>query len=466
MKNIIKTTALLFTFSILLFQFHFASAQVPQTINYQAIARNSSGTIMANQSVSVEIRILQGSSTGTQVCDETFATSTNDFGLINLQIGSQNPTAFDTINWAAGSYWIEVSLDGTLFGTSQLVSVPYALHAATADSLINFSETDPQVGTNSTGFVPIWDGNALVSGSIFEDVSLKIGIGTTTPAYRLDIDGDMRIFNFNDEPTLFFSRSNSDIPGSSYYSAAIKAPIGSTARDIAFYTQYQGTFSEKMRITGNGLVGIGTTTPSTALDVNGVITATGGNSDEWNAKQNELTAGSGINISNDTVSTDLDFILPAGMIIPFAGDTNNIPNGWLLCDGSELDRTIYARLFATIDTIWGIGDGSTTFNLPDFRGTFMRGTNLGTGNDPDAASRTASNGGNSGDKVGSVQEDGFKSHNHSMEFHYSTSGVPNNYPTLSGYNSAVQNSIINGVSYRGGNETRPKNKNVHYLIKY
>ncbi|PLW91681.1 MAG: hypothetical protein C0592_14635 [Marinilabiliales bacterium] len=98
---------------------------------------------MANQSFSVEIRILQGSSTGTQVCDETFATTTNDFGLINLQIGSQNPTSFAAIDWANGPYWIEVSLDGTLFGTSQLVSVPFALHAATADSLTGFSETDP-----------------------------------------------------------------------------------------------------------------------------------------------------------------------------------------------------------------------------------------------------------------------------------------------------------------------------------
>ncbi|PLW94296.1 MAG: hypothetical protein C0592_03265, partial [Marinilabiliales bacterium] len=77
---------------------------------------------MANQNVSVEIRILQGSSTGTQVCDETFATTTNDFGLINLQIGSQDPTSFAAIDWANGPYWIEVSLDGTLFGTSQLVS--------------------------------------------------------------------------------------------------------------------------------------------------------------------------------------------------------------------------------------------------------------------------------------------------------------------------------------------------------
>ncbi|PLX26213.1 hypothetical protein C0581_04935, partial [Candidatus Parcubacteria bacterium] len=143
MKIIIKTSAALFTFAILILHSYFASAQTPQSINYQAIARDNGGMVMVNQSVSLQIRILQGSSTGTQVCDETFATTTNDFGLINLQIGSQDPTAFAAIDWAAGPYWIEVSLNGNLFGTSQLVSVPYALHANTADSLVDFSETDP-----------------------------------------------------------------------------------------------------------------------------------------------------------------------------------------------------------------------------------------------------------------------------------------------------------------------------------
>jgi microcystin-dependent protein len=157
---------------------------------------------------------------------------------------------------------------------------------------------------------------------------------------------------------------------------------------------------------------------------------------------------------------------PTGTIVAFAGDVVNIPFGWMLCNGAAINRTTYSNLYNAIGTAWGIGDGSTTFNLPDLRGQFLRGVNLGSGNDPDALARTAVNGGNSGDNVGSKQEDEFKSHNHSMQFNHWTSGVPNNYPTLSGYNSTVNNSVINGVSHRGGSETRPKNANVHYIIKY
>lgn len=65
--------------------------------------------------------------------------------------------------------------------------------------------------------------------------------------------------------------------------------------------------------------------------------------------------------------------IPVGAIVMFAG-LSNIPNGFLLCDGSELSRETYPELFSVIETTWGEGDGSTTFNLPDFSGKFIRGT--------------------------------------------------------------------------------------------
>jgi len=96
-------------------------------------------------------------------------------------------------------------------------------------------------------------------------------------------------------------------------------------------------------------------------------------------------------------------IAPTGTIVAFAGDVVNIPFGWMLCNGAAINRTTYSNLYNAIGTAWGIGDGSTTFNLPDLRGQFLRGVNLGSGNDPDALARTAVNGGNSGDNVGSRQ---------------------------------------------------------------
>ena len=68
--------------------------------------------------------------------------------------------------------------------------------------------------------------------------------------------------------------------------------------------------------------------------------------------------------------------LPSGSVIDYAG--TSAPNGWLVCDGSAVSRTTYAALFAAIGTTWGVGDGSTTFNLPDLRNRFTRGPTPGS----------------------------------------------------------------------------------------
>jgi hypothetical protein len=91
--------------------------------------------------------------------------------------------------------------------------------------------------------------------------------------------------------------------------------------------------------------------------------------------------------------------VPPGSILPFAGAT--APGGFLLCDGSAVSRTTYAKLFAATGTAWGRGDSYNTFNVPDLRGYFLRGRDSGTGRDPDRGGRTANNGGNPGDAVGS-----------------------------------------------------------------
>jgi microcystin-dependent protein len=69
--------------------------------------------------------------------------------------------------------------------------------------------------------------------------------------------------------------------------------------------------------------------------------------------------------------------VPAGVVIDFSGST--IPEGYLLCDGSEVSRTTYARLFTLIGTTYGAGDGSTTFRLPDCRGRISIGVGQGSG---------------------------------------------------------------------------------------
>lgn len=89
-----------------------------------------------------------------------------------------------------------------------------------------------------------------------------------------------------------------------------------------------------------------------------------------------ISGTAGINFPNN--SQQAVAYLPAGMVQYFANST--VPTGWLMCDGSAVSRTTYADLFAAISTVYGVGDGSSTFNVPDLRGQFIRGwANSSTG---------------------------------------------------------------------------------------
>ena len=120
-------------------------------------------------------------------------------------------------------------------------------------------------------------------------------------------------------------------------------------------------------------------------------------------------------------------ICPTGTVFAFAGTA--APNGWLLCTGSAVSRTTYAQLWSAIGSSCGSGDGSTTFNVPDLRGRWIRGVDGGTSRDPNAASRTSMNsGGNTGNAVGSVQGqatgvNGLANANTNLEHSHATNGA-------------------------------------------
>jgi microcystin-dependent protein len=154
--------------------------------------------------------------------------------------------------------------------------------------------------------------------------------------------------------------------------------------------------------------------------------------------------------------------VPAGSIMAYVGTT--APTGYLLCDGSTVSRTTYSALFAVIGTTHGAGNGSTTFHLPDYRGRFLRGVDNSVGRDPDRASRTAMNsGGNTADNVGTLQGEDLKAHTHSLDYYVANTGTSNFGHAGHGSNTFTE-TILSG-SY-GGNETRPINASVNYIIKY
>ncbi len=132
---------LIFTKSICLFLFSFAFntifAQAPQKMSYQAVIRNTSGNLIVDTPVGIKISILQGSTSGTEVFSETHNPTTSSNGLASIEIGAGTPITgtFATINWGLGPFFIKTETDPTggtnytISGTSQLLSVPYALYA-------------------------------------------------------------------------------------------------------------------------------------------------------------------------------------------------------------------------------------------------------------------------------------------------------------------------------------------------
>lgn len=168
--------------------------------------------------------------------------------------------------------------------------------------------------------------------------------------------------------------------------------------------------------------------------------------------------------------------MPVGALIPYSGTINDQTiqtfkkNGWLPAIGSPIKRDDYHELFAVIGTSWGNGDGMNTFNLPDLRGRFVRGVDMGTGRDADAMLRKESSpGSNEGDNVGSSQEDEIKKHDHPFVGTPVGSGGWGGSRTYDvGIGDHVRQSTYTPsgkILQTGGNETRPINVYVNWLIK-
>ncbi|HKM92688.1 MAG TPA: DUF1566 domain-containing protein [Prolixibacteraceae bacterium] len=136
-KNFILLFALLIVASIF--------AQSPEKMSYQAVIRNSNNQLIINKTVGMKTSILQGTVSGDLVYEEIYHPNptTNANGLVTVEIGSGIPVfgSFSAINWSAGPYFIKTETDPaggtnyTISGTNQLLSVPFALHAKTADKI-------------------------------------------------------------------------------------------------------------------------------------------------------------------------------------------------------------------------------------------------------------------------------------------------------------------------------------------
>jgi len=151
MKTLLTIAAVIFSTTIF--------GQVPQAIKYQAVARDTHGTVLMNQQLNVRITIIDSANGGANAYSEIHKAGTNQFGLFHLNIGEGTVPAgmFSNIPWATGNKWIKIELDptgGTTFsdmGTQPLMSVPYALFAGNSNAggngweLIGNAITNPAI---------------------------------------------------------------------------------------------------------------------------------------------------------------------------------------------------------------------------------------------------------------------------------------------------------------------------------
>ena len=171
-------------------------AQFPSSFKYQVVVRDASGEVLPNQNVSFRMNILQGTTT---VYTETFNETTNDFGLVNLNIGTGTTSDdFSTIDWRTGDYSLKVELDeagGTNYsemGTSTLVAVPFAMYSKDVETkqILNFH--DDTLYLSDGGQVYMGDYAGLWQQN---DTNLYyndgwVGVGTSNPSGMMVVQGD------------------------------------------------------------------------------------------------------------------------------------------------------------------------------------------------------------------------------------------------------------------------------------
>lgn len=226
-----------------------AMSQSPQAFNYQAVARNAAGNVLPSMAVGIRVSLHQGSESGDVIYSETFAPTTNEFGIFTLAIGTGTVVSgnFSTINWSGYQYWLQVEADldgGTTYenmGTSQLLSVPYAMYAAKS----------------------VWEKNG--ASAVYMDGG--VGIGTLTPTAALDV-----VRNDNMTNSQIWVKQQ----GSGDASIGFNTPSGSwgIANDQSDYGKLKignsafASSSPQMTFDQNGHIGLGTTNPSAQSKLN------------------------------------------------------------------------------------------------------------------------------------------------------------------------------------------------------
>ena len=247
-----------------------AGAQSPEKMSYQAVIRDSDDNLITETQVGMQISILQDSESGTAVYVETQEPSTNANGLVSIEIGTGTTSYdFSTIDWANGPYFIKTETDPTggtdytITGTSELLSVPYALHSVSSDVLLG-EITENQISdlqdyyfaSNPDGFISdyiVTEGDITAHQGALEITESQISdLGAyleaeTDPVYSASVAGGINTSdtaNWNNKQNELIAGAGIDITSnvvsiaSTYYVGQLMGTDGEDG--VVFYVDHTG----------------------------------------------------------------------------------------------------------------------------------------------------------------------------------------------------------------------------------
>ena len=271
-------------------------AQAPQGFNYQATVRNSAGDLVVNTNVYFKFNVIQGSQTAVPIFTETHYVPTDDLGQVNLIIGqgTANTGTFSELDWSLGSYYlgIELSINGAnnyvAMGTTQLLSVPYALFAENTGS-----STNSLPNGQNTGDILVWNGSSWEvssnqNGGATPTVSTNTGLqygateaysgGTIQSDNGYSITAKGLVWSLDPDPVVSLSIKTNEGPGAQNFNSTMTnlSPISNyyyrayatNSRGTAYGNTYNFTTEDQLPVvTTFDVTNIGSNSATSGLSI-------------------------------------------------------------------------------------------------------------------------------------------------------------------------------------------------------
>ncbi len=382
----------------------------------------------------------------------------NGSGNFALPSNSWNPavanTAITADDWNAVANDLALGLTTAITRDGQsatTVRIPFALGVSATGTTVSAPAYAATGDLNTGVYFPAADQIGLTAGGVAvmtatsSTVTFPVGVvfsGSPTITGSLTLTGNLTV---NGNTTL------GDAVGDTLTVNATSTFVGPVTVPDASFANAKLANMATQTIKGRTTAGTGVPEDLSATQATAILNAVTGDSGTGGVKGLVPAPAAGDAAAGRFLSAAGTWLaaVPVGSITMYAA--NAAPSGWLECNGAAVSRTTYAGLFTAIGTVFGVGDGSTTFNVPDLRGEFARGWDNGRGVDPARA-------------FGSAQADELESHTHSVTppaaNDDSASGLTatgtGGAETITPYNTAAT----------GGSETRPRNIALMFIVKF